>query len=113
MVIQQNTAFSNNKQTLRLVIVSTIILNNFYNTINFTFNDLFWTIIILNSYSTLILNKYSTIIACHVTSANWIAQNMSPDSVLYHTLPCIKFLNARQSSDSRAQERESHALNKH
>ena len=51
----------------------------------------------------------------HITwpPANQIAWNVSPDSALNrvkHTLPCVKFLNARQSSDSRAQEREGHTL---
>ena len=38
---------------------------------------------------------------------------MLPDGALNrvkHTLLCVKFLNARQSSDSWAQEREGHAL---
>ena len=38
---------------------------------------------------------------------------MSPDGALNrvkHTLLCVKFLNARQSSNSRAQECEGHAL---
>ena len=45
--------------------------------------------------------------------ANQIARNVSPDGVLNrvkHTLPCVKFLNVRQSSDSRAQECEDHVL---
>ena len=51
----------------------------------------------------------------HITCppANQIARNVSPDGALNrvkHTLPCVKFLNARQSSDSWAQEREGHAL---
>ena len=51
----------------------------------------------------------------HITwpPANQIARNVSPDGALNrvkHTLPCVKFLIAQQSSDSRAQEHEGQAL---
>ena len=51
----------------------------------------------------------------HITwsPANWIAWNVSPDGALNHvkhTLPCVKFLNAWQSSDSQTQECEGYAL---
>ena len=54
-----------------------------------------------------------TVVSRDLAPANQIARNMSPDGALNHvkdTLPCIKFLNARQSSDSRAQECKGHTL---
>ena len=69
-------------------------------------------------YSTysIILHTYNYNNLVHITwpPANQTARNVSPDIALNHvkhTLPCVKFLNARQSSDSQAQEREKHALN--
>ena len=85
------------------------------------FNVSTWFRHVLNTHHYIDFNKSTWVGHGSVTDlehitwppANQIAWNVSPDGALNrvkHTLPCVKFLNARQSSNSRAQEHEGHAL---